>query len=114
MYLEHDLGGRFTVFAEKFLNNQHHKLHGGEIVIQHENLEHLGRLDLIGDAVEHQSIAAVRRSVGLGGYCRGNRFSGCHEFDSIDPEAHSWRAVPMTLPKSATFFKYDIGFGAQA
>ena len=41
MDFEHDLGGTFAVFAEKLLQDHHHELHWGEIVIQHEDLKHL-------------------------------------------------------------------------
>ena len=41
MDFEHDLGGTFSVFAEKLLQHHHHELHRGEVVVEHQNLEHL-------------------------------------------------------------------------
>jgi hypothetical protein len=41
MDLEHDLGGCLSVFAEKLLQNTHHKLHGREVIVQHDDLVHL-------------------------------------------------------------------------
>ena len=38
---QHDLGRAFAVFAEEFLQHQHHKLHGREVIVQHDDLVHL-------------------------------------------------------------------------
>ena len=44
MDFQHDLGGCFAVFAKKFLQHHHHKFHGSEVVIEHDDLVHLRRL----------------------------------------------------------------------
>lgn len=41
MDFEHDLGGTFAVFAEKLLQDHHHELHRREVVVEHQDLEHL-------------------------------------------------------------------------
>ena len=41
MDFEHDLGGTFAIFTEKLLQHHHHELHRGEIIVEHQNLEHL-------------------------------------------------------------------------
>ena len=41
MDLEHDLRGGFTVFAEKLLQHPDNKLHGCEVVVEHDHLVHL-------------------------------------------------------------------------
>jgi hypothetical protein len=46
--LQHDLGGRLPVFAEELLQNPHNELHGGEVVIEHDHLVHLGWLSPLG------------------------------------------------------------------
>ncbi len=48
MDFEHDLGGTFAVFAEKLLQNHHHELHRGEIVVEHQHLKHLRRFGSLG------------------------------------------------------------------
>ena len=48
MDFEHDLGGTFAVFTEKLLQNHHHELHRGEIVVEHQHLEHLRRFGPLG------------------------------------------------------------------
>ena len=48
MDFEHDLGGTFAVFAEKLLQNHHHELHRGEIVVEHQHLKHLRRFGPLG------------------------------------------------------------------
>jgi hypothetical protein len=49
--LQHDLGGCLTVFAEKFLQDPDHELHRGEIVVEHDHLEHLWGLGPLGSAL---------------------------------------------------------------
>ena len=49
--LQHDLGGRLPVFAEELLQNPHNELHGGEVVIEHDHLVHLGWLSPLGAAL---------------------------------------------------------------
>jgi hypothetical protein len=49
--LQHDLGGRLTVFAEKFLQHPDHELHWGEIVIEHHHLVHLRGLGTLSSAL---------------------------------------------------------------
>jgi len=46
--LEHNLCGRLTVFAKKLLQYPDNKLHGREIVIEHDHLVHLRRLGALG------------------------------------------------------------------
>jgi hypothetical protein len=41
MDFEHDLCGSFPVFAEKLLQNTYDKLHGREVIVQHDDLVHL-------------------------------------------------------------------------
>ena len=41
MDLEHDLGGCFSVFSEKLLQHPDNKLHGCEVVVEHDHLVHL-------------------------------------------------------------------------
>ena len=48
MDFEHDLGGTFAVFAEKLLQHHHHELHRREVVVEHQDLEHLRRLGPLG------------------------------------------------------------------
>ena len=60
---EHDLGGRFAVLAEKLLQNTHHKLHGREIVVQHDHLVHMRRLGFQGFALQNHRIP-----VGIAGW----------------------------------------------
>jgi len=43
MDFQHDLCGCLAVFAEKLLQNHHHKLHGGVVIIEHDHLIHLRR-----------------------------------------------------------------------
>ena len=57
--LEHDLGRRFPVFVEKLLDDDHHKLHRGVVVVEHDDLEHLRRLNTLGPSFEHNGIATV-------------------------------------------------------
>ena len=48
MDFEHDLGGTFAVFAEKLLQDHHHELHRREVVVEHQDLEHLRRFGPLG------------------------------------------------------------------
>ena len=54
--LEHDLGGCFPIFAEKLLQDAHHKLHGGVVIVEHHHLEHLRWLNLLGQSLDNQGI----------------------------------------------------------
>lgn len=51
MDLEHDLGGSFAVLAKKLLDNVDDKFHGGEIVVEENDLKHLRGLDALGAAL---------------------------------------------------------------
>jgi hypothetical protein len=53
MDFQHDLGRGFSVFAEKLLQNHHHKLHGGEVIIEHDHLVHLRGFGLLCSALQH-------------------------------------------------------------
>ncbi len=65
MYMEHDLGGLFLIHAEKILQNQHDKLHGGEIIIQEQDLEHRRWLQLWPGFLDSKPIIEfVIRAVG--------------------------------------------------
>jgi hypothetical protein len=50
---QHDLGRGFSVFAEKLLQNHHHELHGGVVVIEHDHLVHLWGFGFLCSALQH-------------------------------------------------------------
>ena len=74
--LQHDLGSSFAVFIEVLLQDENDEFHGREIVVQQYNLEHLGRLDALRLAFEHDGITATGNrgfEIGLFGF-------GSHDF----------------------------------
>jgi hypothetical protein len=73
MNFEHDLGCRFAVFAEKLLQNSHNKLHGCEVIVQHDHLVHLWRFGFERFALQNNGIS----SVAVSGGCDAGRFRGC-------------------------------------
>lgn len=86
--LEHDLGGSFPVLGEELLDDLHNELHGCEVVVEQDDLEHLRRLDALRPAFEHHRITIARA-----GWCDGCggvfRFTGGHEIDSSGHRAGS-------------------------
>lgn len=57
MDFEHDLGSLFPIFTEIFLQDHDHKLHGGEIVIEHDHLVHRRRSQLVNLALQDDLVA---------------------------------------------------------
>ena len=72
MDFEHDLCGSFPVFAEKLLQNTYDKLHGREVIVQHDHLVHLWRLGFERFALQNNGIS----SVAVSGGCDAGRFGG--------------------------------------
>jgi len=64
--------------AKKLLNHHHYELHGREIIIQHQNLEHLGRLNPLGQPLQNDSTTIVLFRSDLGCCARFRRNFGCH------------------------------------
>jgi len=53
MDFQHDLSCRFSVFAEKLLQNHHHEFHGGVVIIEHDHLIQLRGFGLLCSALQH-------------------------------------------------------------
>ena len=96
MDLEHDLRGGFPVFAEKLLQNTYDKLHGREVIVQHDHLVHLRWLGFQGFSLQNNGIS----SVAVSGGCDAGRFRGCrHGF--ILSMSTSWGNVRLNLSISS-------------
>src|SRR4030095_6314346 len=82
--LQHDLGVRFPVLVEKLLDDHHHELHRCVVVIEHDDLVHLGRFGFLGAPLEHHGPAVVVLRARLGGDRGGGGCFACHENHSIE------------------------------
>ena len=71
---QHDLGCRFPVFAEKLLQHQHDELHGGVVVIEHDDLIHQGRLGALCNPLQHDRnpVIGLGHDFGIGWFSSGH------------------------------------------
>ena len=85
MDLQHNLSGSFKVFVEEFLDHKDDKFHRCVVVIEQDNLVHLGWLDFLSSALQDHGVTALTiiRPGRLDGRCcsRGRGFGKfrCHE-----------------------------------
>jgi len=79
MDLEHDLGRGFPVLAEQFLEHGDDEFHRRVVIIEHDDLVHLGWLHTL-RAPLHYDRTSVIYAWPLGGLWWNGRGLCCHEF----------------------------------
>ena len=55
---QHDLRGGLAVLVEKFLDNDHDKLHRRVVIVEQNDLEHLRRLGFLRTTLQNDRISA--------------------------------------------------------